>query len=71
MPDRQQEPWGGEVHMPRVLRRILRRPDPPDNTPEATHEARKQQPSESVLQNANRASAGPLVDLYREGRHKR
>ena len=71
MPDRQQEPWGGEVHMPRLLRRMLHRPDPPDDTPEAAHEARKAQPSASVLENANRASAGPLVDLYREGRQKK
>jgi hypothetical protein len=27
MSDRQLEPWGGEVHMPRWLRRMLRRSD--------------------------------------------
>ena len=29
MPDRKQEAWGGEVHTPRWLRRVLRRPEPP------------------------------------------
>jgi hypothetical protein len=39
-----QEPqaWGGEVHVPGWLRRLLRRPSPgPTDTPEAAHQARK------------------------------
>ena len=71
MSSRQQEPWGGEVQMPRWLRRALRRPEPPDPTPEAAHEARKSQPSVSVAQNADRAALGPLSDLYHEGRPRR
>ena len=71
MSGRQQEAWGGEVKVPRWLRRILRRPEPPEPTPEAAHEARKPQGGPSVLENANRAELGPLVDLYREGRTKR
>jgi hypothetical protein len=71
MTDRQQEAWGGEVHAPRWLRRVLRRPDPPGPTPEAAHEARKPQSGPSVLENANKASVGAMVDLYREGRPKR
>lgn len=71
MSDRQQEAWGGDVQMPRWLRRMLRRPGPPEPTPEAVHEARKPQPGPSVLENANRASVGAMADLYREGRTKR
>ena len=71
MSDLQQEAWGGDVHMPRLLRRMLRRPEPPEPTPEAVHEARKPQPGPSVLENANRASVGAMADLYREGRTKR
>jgi hypothetical protein len=66
MAHRELEPWGGEVKMPRWLRRLLRRPDPEESTWEARHEARKRQSTGSVAENANRASAGPLVDLYRE-----
>ena len=71
MSDRQQEAWGGEVQMPRWLRRVLRRPEPLGPSPEAAHEARQPQSGPSVLENANRASVGPMTDLYREGRTKR
>jgi hypothetical protein len=71
MPDRQQDAWGGDVQMPRWLRRVLRRPDPLGPTPEAAHEARKPQPGPSVFENANKASVGAMADLYREGRAKR
>jgi hypothetical protein len=71
MSNQRQEAWGGEVRMPRWLRRILRRPEPPGDTPEAAHEARKPQPGPSVAQNADRAAVGALSDLYREGRTKR
>ena len=71
MSDRQLEPWGGEMHMPRWLRKALRRPEPPGPTPEAAHEARKEQPGASVLENADRAGAGPMTQLYVEGRTKR
>ena len=68
MPDRQLEPWGGEVHLPRWVRRMLRRPEPAGDTPEAAHEARKPQTGPSVAQNADRAAVGPLSELYHEGR---
>ena len=52
------QPWGGEVKLPRLLRWLLRRPNP-DDTPERTHERRKPQYSdESVLENADRAIFG-------------
>ena len=71
MSNRQQEAWGGEVEMPRWLRRVLRRPEPLGPTAEAAHEARQPQSGPSVLENANRATVGPITDLYREGRTKR
>jgi hypothetical protein len=71
MSERQLEPWGGEVHMPRWLRKALHRPEPPGNTPEAAHEARKPNDGPSVLESADRAGAGPLTQLYAEGRAKR
>ena len=71
MPTTQQEAWGGEVRLPRWLRRMLRRDEPPEDTPEGAHEKRKPQDGPSVFENANRAAAGPLTDLYREDRSKR
>jgi hypothetical protein len=71
MANQQHDAWGGEVQMPRWLRRLLRRPEPPDDTPEGAHERRKPQGGPSVAANADRASVGALSDLYREGRPKR
>lgn len=52
------QPWGGEVHLPRWVLRLLHRPVPTD-TPERVHEGRKPQYSEtSVLENADRAIFG-------------
>ena len=68
---RKQEEWGGEVRMPGWLRKVLRRPDPQDDTPEAAHEARKAGPTRTVAQNADRAAVGPLSDIYHEGRKRR
>jgi hypothetical protein len=69
--NRQQEAWGGEVKMPRWLRRMLRRPEPPEPTPEAAHEARNPASGPSVGQNADRAAVGPMTELYHEGRAAR
>ncbi len=71
MSARQQEAWGGEVQLPRWLRRLLRRAEPPGDTPEGAHEKRKPQDGPSVFENANRAAVGPLTDLYREDRARR
>ena len=69
---RELEPWGGEVHMPGWLRRLLRRPPGPDDTPERAAEPwRRQQQSGSVLQNANRAAAGHVAEIYHEGKDMR
>jgi hypothetical protein len=50
--------WGGELKLPRLLRWLLRRPDPTD-TPERMHERRKPRYADvSVLENADRAILG-------------
>lgn len=66
-----QEPWGGDVHMPRWMRRVLHRPAPPQDTPERAHEARQPQEKPTVGQNADRAIAGAMTELYFEGRAAR
>jgi hypothetical protein len=71
MANRQQEAWGGEVRLPRWLRRILRRPDLLEDTPEAAHEKRNPQPGPSVAENADRAAVGVMSELYHEGRTER
>ena len=67
MSNRQQEAWGGEVRMPRWLRRMLRRPAPAEDTPEGAHEARTPQPR----QGADRGEADLMSNLYHEGRAER
>lgn len=67
----QLEPWGGDLRMPRWLRRALRQPEPSADTREAAHEKRQPKPGPSVLQNADRAAVGALTELYVEGRRKR
>jgi hypothetical protein len=37
------QPWGGEVHLPGWLRRLLRRPPEEAPSPEFQHAARKEQ----------------------------
>jgi hypothetical protein len=71
MPKRELEEWGGEVRVPRWLRRVFRRPDPPGDTPERGSEWRPPDAESTVTQNANRAASGALVDLYNEGRSKK
>ena len=69
---RELEPWGGDVRLPRWLRRLMRRPEDSGDTPERAHERHKgQQPEKSVAGAADRAAVGILSDLYREGRSKR
>jgi hypothetical protein len=67
MAQRELEPWGGEVKMPKWVKKVLRRPPDPENTPEATHEARQGHHTDrTALENANRASAGAMADLYKD-----
>jgi hypothetical protein len=56
---RELEPWGGELQMPGWLRRLLRRPEGPGDSPERTHEARRPEvPDVSVAENVDRAVFG-------------
>jgi len=55
------QPWGGEVHVPRWVRRLLRRPaSGPTDTPEAAHEARKAQQSGDLAAFEHMQAAGTL-----------
>jgi hypothetical protein len=55
---RELQPWGGDVHLPNWVHRLLRRPLPTD-TPERIHEARQpREPEVTVLENADRAIFG-------------
>jgi len=55
---RELQAWGGEVKVPRWIRRLLRRPTPSD-TPERVHESRQPSyPDVSVAGNADRAIFG-------------
>lgn len=57
------ESWGGEVRLPRWLRRVLRRPADPGESPERAHERAREdrqgkQPTVSVRENTDRAGSG-------------
>jgi len=71
MSNRQQEEWGGEVRMPRWLRRMLRRPAPPEDTLEGAHEARKAQSETALRQGAGSGEGDLMSNLYHEGRDER
>ena len=71
MPKKELEQWGGEVHVPRWMRKVLHRPEPLGDTPEKSSEWRPPESQTSVGANANRAASGALVDLYNEGRSKK
>ena len=65
---RQLEPWGGEVHVPRWLRRLARRPDSND-TPERAREAQHAalhpaQPTRSVHEQADIAIWGGFSEVH-------
>ncbi len=59
---RDPEPWGGDVRLPRPLRRLLRRRDPED-TPEKRAEGRRRPsaPERGVLENADKAAGGAFI----------
>jgi hypothetical protein len=57
------EPWGGEVRLPRWLRRLLRRPPDPGDSPERARERTRQerqpeQANASAAENIHRAGSG-------------
>ena len=65
---REQEQWGGEVRLPGWLRRLLRRPDPEEPTPDVAHEARKARSTATAGPGWEPGSVRNLTELYREGR---
>jgi hypothetical protein len=69
---RELQPWGGEVAMPRWLRRILRRPIDPGPSSERAHEARQpKEPGVSVVENADRAIFGAWSEGHPGNRRTR
>lgn len=68
-----QEAWGGEVRLPRWLRKLMGRPDGIGDTPERAAERHRPEPldPQAVAKNAERAAVGPMGDLYHEGRRNR
>ena len=56
--------------MPRWMRKLMHRQEPPGDTPEAAHEKRQPHDGPTVLENANRAFSGAVVDIYNESRKK-
>jgi hypothetical protein len=61
----QLEPWGGELRMPWLFRRLLHRPDPPQDTPERRHECRNPAAmTETPLEAIDRAIFGGFSDYH-------
>jgi hypothetical protein len=72
MPGRELQPWGGDVKLPRLIRRMLRRPEGPGDTPERLHEARQPEyPDVSVTENADRAIFGAWSEGHPGNRRDR
>jgi hypothetical protein len=72
MSGQEPQPWGGDVKMPRLIRRMLRRPEEPGDTPERVHQARQPQyPDVSVTENADRAMFGGLSEGHPGNRQDR
>ena len=68
---RELQPWGGELHMPSWVRRVLRRRVEPGDSPERQHERRRpEQPSVSVAENVDRAVFGGFSDGHPDNRPK-
>jgi hypothetical protein len=72
MARKQLESWGGEVHLPRWLRR-WRKPDPGDSSEKLEDGDRGEEPERSVLENADKAmgAIGLSGAMYREEPHRR
>jgi hypothetical protein len=69
---RELEEWGGEVRVPGWVRKVLRLGPPAEDSPERRAEAHRRTASTTTVgQNADKAGAGALTELYWEGRRKR
>ena len=66
---RELEPWGGELRMPRWMRRVMRRGPAPEDSPERAHERRNAEtPVETPLMAIDRAILGPFSQAYPDKR---
>jgi hypothetical protein len=66
------EPWGGELRMPGWLRRLLKRPAAPGDSPERMHEARRPSAADvSVSENVDRAIFGGFSEGHPGNRPRR
>jgi hypothetical protein len=66
---RELEPWGGELQMPRWIRRMLRRGAAPEDSPERAHERRNPAASvETPLMAVDRAVFGPFSETFPDKR---
>ena len=66
---RELEPWGGELRMPRWMRRVMRRGPAPEDSPERAHERRNAEtPVETPLMAIDRAVFGPFSAAYPDKR---
>jgi hypothetical protein len=69
---REPEPWGGELRMPGLLRRLLRRGPAPEDSAERVHERRNPDASvETPLMAVDRAVLGPFSETYPDKRARR
>ena len=69
---RELEPWGGELRMPRWMRRILGRGPVPEDSPECVHERRNAETSvETPLMAVDRAIFGAFSEAYPDKRAPR
>jgi hypothetical protein len=66
MAEKRPEAWGGEVHLPRWMRRLRRKPEATD-TPQKLAETHKgkvaKEPERTVLENVDRTLWGGFRDL--------
>ena len=65
---REPEEWGGEVHMPRWMRRVLKRPADPEDTPEKRGEPRR---PERVLTPGERAHNSAQINFNEDPSEER
>jgi hypothetical protein len=69
---RELEPWGRELRLPGWLRRLLKRPAGPGDSPERLHEARQTTtPDVSVAENVSRAVFGGFCEGHLGNKRRR
>jgi hypothetical protein len=70
--ERKQEAWGGELRTPRVIRWLLHKPAPPDDTAECVQERRNAETTAvTPLMAVDRAVFGPFSEAYPDKRAER